>query len=375
MLKCSRCSHIFPAERTQRDPDRAAAGTAPPPRPAALSPDREPNLEFDDTAWGDEQARLPSLSDDEYSLGTEGPPQGRRRADTPRPSGPTLFVPAPSTREAAPGAPDRGPSAARDGDAAGYTFDEDPFVDEADEDLSTEEDAEQLSLSAVAGEAHRGSFAAEDEETAEAEEQEDDDAGEDDDDEEPYTYDEPEEDEPVKAPRRSVLPLLLVFAIVAGGYFVLAEELIRNRELAESFVARLPLVGSSLAADRLLFRKVALHDVEGQYVRVKNGKDVFVVSGTALNTASRPLRNIRVEGALLDQSGRALHRETITCGGVDARRLLQGLSLREVQMLGKVEPSRKFRLDPGETTSFAIVFADPPVDARDFTARVASAQR
>jgi hypothetical protein len=371
MLKCSRCSHIFPAERTQRDRDRAPRAAAP--RPAPPPPGREPNLEFDDTAWGDEQPQLPSASDDEYSLGTEVPAHGRRRAETPRPSGPTLFAPAPSSRDAAPSAPGLGPATPRDGDAAGYTFDEEPFVDEPDADLSQADDAEQLSLSAVAAGVLPVSFGADDE--GDDAEPEDDDPEEEDDDEEPYTYDEPGEDEPVKAPRRSVLPLLLLFAIVAGGYFLLAEELIRNRELAESFVARLPLIGSSLAADRLLFRKVALHDVEGQYVRVKNGKDVFVVSGTALNTASRPLRNIRVEGALLDQSGRALHRETITCGGVDARRLLQGLSLREVQMLGKVEPSRRFRLDPGETTSFAIVFADPPADARDFTARVASAQR
>lgn len=102
---------------------------------------------------------------------------------------------------------------------------------------------------------------------------------------------------------------------------------------------------------------------------------MFVISGTAINTASRPLRNIRIEGTVFDSGGRALQQETITCGGMDARRLLQGLSLREVEMLGKVEPSRKFHLDPGETTTFAIVFTNPPSGAADFSARVASAQR
>ena len=171
------------------------------------------------------------------------------------------------------------------------------------------------------------------------------------------------------------LPVIMFFSVVVAGYFLLARELISDRAFAEDFVARLPMVGSSLAADRLLFRKVALSDLQGSFVRVKQGKDVFVLSGTALNTASRPLRNIRIESTLLDGSGQPLQQETITCGGMDARRLLQGLSLREVEMLGKVEPSRKFHLEPGETTGFAIVFTNPPTGAVDFTARVASAQR
>jgi hypothetical protein len=342
MLKCSRCRHIFPAERTQRGSERPPA-PAKPSRTAVATAGKDLSFDFDEPAWEGEQTELPTLrEEDEYSLGGGTEVEGRGGG------GPSLLSDEPPPEEPFP----PGTLGRASEETVSYSFDEDA-EGEAENMEETEDQAEQG-----------------DGEDDEGDEEEDEDE-----DEEAYTYDEPVADEPMKARRRSVLPLFVFFAVVVGGYFFLAQELIRDHELAEAFTARLPLVGSSLAADRLLFRKVALNEVEGKFVRVKNDKDVFVISGTALNTASRPLRNIRVEGALLDEAGTPLRQETITCGGMDARRLLQGLSLREVEMLGKVEPPRRFRLDPGDTTSFAIVFASPPAEARDFSARVASAQR
>ena len=338
MLKCSRCRHIFPAERTQRGSERPPA-PAKPSRTAVATAGKDLSFDFDEPAWEGGQTELPSLrEEDEYSLGGGTEVEGRGGG------GPRLLSDEPPPEEPFP----PGTVGRASAETASYSFDED-----------TEGGAEDMEDTEDEGGPRDG----------------EDDEGDEEGDEEAYTYDEPVADEPMRARRRSVLPLFVFFAVVVGGYFLLAQELIRDRELAEAFTARLPLVGSSLAADRLLFRKVALNEVEGKFVRVKNDKDVFVISGTALNTASRPLRNIRVEGALLDEAGRPLRQETITCGGMDARRLLQGLSLREVEMLGKVEPPRRFRLDPGDTTSFAIVFANPPAEARDFSARVASAQR
>ena len=352
MLKCSRCRHIFPAERTQRAP-----GASPRETSAPRAPSRDLDLAFDEGDWEGEQPDLTTPHEDEvFSLDSDDD-SARHRAD----AEPRLL----SERDAPHGDSRRSLKTietrdeAHDNYGQSYRFDDDELhevtfdseadaparakdEDDGDDEVEVEED-------------DAGEF--EDEEvSAEAA----DDAG-------------PEED--VRRSRAWAVPLILFFSIVVACYFLLARELISDRAFAEDFVAKLPMVGSSLAADRLLFRKVALSDIDGSFVRVKQGKEVFVISGSALNTASRSLRNIRIEGTLIDSSGRALQEETITCGGMDARRLLQGLSLREVEMLGKVEPSRTFHLDPGESTNFAIVFTNPPATATDFTARVASAQR
>jgi len=342
MLKCSRCRHIFPADRTQRA--EAEADEASEETPAAAATPTAPgqkdlDLQYDEPpGWSGEQPELPSFREDEdYSLGAAAEPTTERGREIRR--GPRIVSEVEGAK--------RGSTAGRDDEAPDYSFDDEEIDDgereEADED---EEEAEDDEMEGEDEEA--------DELASDARH-----AGDDD----------------VKRSRRGLVSLALFFSIVVSVYFFLSQELIRDRDFAERFIARLPMVGSSLAADRLLFRKVALTGLEGSFLRVKQGKEVFVISGTALNTASRPLRNIRVEGTLSDAAGRPLQQEAITCGGMDARRLLQGLSLREVEMLGQVVPSNKFRLEPGDSTTFAIVFTNPPAGATEFSARVASAQR
>lgn len=356
MLKCSRCRHIFPAERTQRvapPSPRTSEPASPPARPRG-----DLDLAFDEAEWEGEEPELEAPRDDEvFSLGTADASPRR---------------PSPAARHEPRLLSDDAP--AIEARRSGKTIDpleEQPTLDLGD--YSFDEDGDDDSPAAPTRHARlRGGEPEQDDDDVNEDEDEDIGAHERDDDED----DGPEsEEDDVRRGRGWAIPVILFFSVVVACYFLLARELISDRSFAEEFVERLPMVGSSLAADRLLFRKVALSDIEGSFTRVKQGKDVFVISGTALNTASRPLRNIRIEGTVFDSAGRALQQETITCGGMDARRLLQGLSLREVEMLGKVEPSRKFHLDPGETTTFAIVFTNPPSGAADFSARVASAQR
>jgi len=353
MLKCSRCRHIFPAERTQR-----ASAPEPPRRPA--SPEgRDLDLAFDESGWDGAPSDLAQPHDDDaFSIGTADETRARRSIPSREPR---LLSDVEVNGDDAAQADKtiNPPTEPRQPGGQSFSFDEEeefdgridqpppPLLrdDEPDEPLARDEIAEE-------DEADNDRYTAD-----EAEENDED------------------EEEDVRRGRGWSLPLMMFFSVVVAGYFLLARELISDRAFAEEFIARLPMVGSSLAADRLLFRKVALSDIDGSFVRVKQAKEVFVISGSVLNTASRALRNIRIEGTLLDKSGQPMQQETITCGGMDARRLLQGLSLREVEMLGKVEPSRKFQLEPGETTSFAIIFANPPAGAGDFTARVASAQR
>lgn len=186
---------------------------------------------------------------------------------------------------------------------------------------------------------------------------------------------EEDEEEDMRRRRASLIPFVVFLAVVVGLYFVLARALIANRDFADTFVARLPVVGGSMAADRLLFRKVGLSNVSGAYVSIKDAKTLFVISGTASNTASRPLHTIRIEGALLDVDGRELRREETTCGGMITPRILVDLTKRELDLLRKAESPKGYTVPPGESTTFSIVFTDPPPNVAEFTAQVKTARR
>jgi predicted Zn finger-like uncharacterized protein len=188
---------------------------------------------------------------------------------------------------------------------------------------------------------------------------------------------EAEEEEAAHDPRRrgasTIAPILIFLAIVLAGYALLTRALFASPILCDKLVGRLPLIGG-WGDDRLLTRKVALSDVVGSYQRIKDGKEVFVITGKALNTAPVALRSVQIAGRLYDAGGQALDEKVIYCGNVISAKVLKDLTPRELSILQKLSPPKRFTIEPGESSSFVIVFMDPPRAAVEFSTQVAAAQ-
>jgi predicted Zn finger-like uncharacterized protein len=180
--------------------------------------------------------------------------------------------------------------------------------------------------------------------------------------------------EPAKRERSPVRPLFLFLAAVVAAYGMLTRALFASPALCDKLVNRLPMI-AALGDDRLFTRKVALSDVVGIYQRLKDGKDVFVITGKALNTAPVALHGIQVAAKLYNNTGRILDQKTIYCGNVISAKVLKDLTPAEVSILQKLSPPKKFVIEPGESSTFVIVFMDPPREAAEFTTQVAAAQR
>jgi predicted Zn finger-like uncharacterized protein len=163
-------------------------------------------------------------------------------------------------------------------------------------------------------------------------------------------------------------------ALVATGYGLLTRALLANPAHCDKLLSRVPVIGT-LGNDRLLARKVALSEVLGGYQRIKDGKDVFVITGKALNTAPVALHSVQVGGGLSNNAGRVIEEKTIYCGNVISAKVLKDLTPQEVSILQKLTPPKKFVIEPGESSTFVIVFMDPPREAVEFTAHVVGAQR
>lgn len=171
-----------------------------------------------------------------------------------------------------------------------------------------------------------------------------------------------------------IWPLFIFLALVVGGYGVLARALFASPALCDKLVGRLPLIGA-LGDDRLLTRKVALSEVLGSYQRIKDGKEVFVIIGKALNTAPLALHGVQIVGTLFNSAGQALDQKTIYCGNVISAKVLKDLTPQEVSILQKLSPPKRFMIEPGESSTFVIVFMEPPHEAVEFSAQVVAAQR
>ena len=178
-----------------------------------------------------------------------------------------------------------------------------------------------------------------------------------------------------RPPRRSHLGALFVFfAIVVAAYAAFARALLGSPALCDRLIGRLPLIGH-MNDDRLLTRKVALSEVSGGYQRIKDGKEVFVISGKAMNTAPVALRGVQIAGKIFNGAGEERDEKVIYCGNVVSAKVLKDLTPRELSILQKLSPPQKFAIEPGDASTFVIVFMDPPRDAAEFTAQVIGAQR
>jgi predicted Zn finger-like uncharacterized protein len=157
--------------------------------------------------------------------------------------------------------------------------------------------------------------------------------------------------------------------LVALGYAVLSVYLFTHPELTHDALRAVPLIGGRLADTRLHPAAVQLTNLRGEYERVQGDRLVFVISGTAVNNSSVPVRGIQIEGRIL---GSQEQRQVVFCGA--APRDVQDLSLREIALLQTLEPPKEWSLGPGEQSSFLVVFPGPPAELREFGAEVVAVQ-
>jgi len=341
-LRCSRCQHVFPAPAT----DKRSAGTSPrAEKSAATRPERPPpataeslTLPFEQASWKDEgdgenEARVEPVltvpdTDEEYTLGTDGETESLTIDDedeVPRLEEPPPVVPAPL--------PPAAPIAAVAVDPAPLT--------------------EPPPAPVVVSEA------------------------------EPFVIDTGRQVRPGRKAREPVMAdsdrgkmvaILWFVGAVTLGYAVLTAALFANPGLADQWFGNVPWIGS-LRDDRALTRKITLSDVVGTYQRIKDGKDVFVISGKAMNTAPVPLQGVQIVGRLFDDEGRGMAEKVIHCGNVISTRVLKDLTPRELSVLQKLNPPSRFTIEPGASSTFVIVFMDPPKAAVSFSAQVVAAHR
>ncbi len=169
-------------------------------------------------------------------------------------------------------------------------------------------------------------------------------------------------------------PHLVFLGVLVIAYAIFALNLRNHPARAEKLLAGVPLVGDVLAQDHLLQTKVQLQDVAGAYQQIKDDRAVFIVSGRAVNTSSEPLKGVQIESALYDAAGKPIETKSIYCGNAMSLKIVKDLSSKEISLLQRLEPPKRFEIRPGESAGFSVVFLMPPPSLKEFTTRVVSAQ-
>ena len=161
--------------------------------------------------------------------------------------------------------------------------------------------------------------------------------------------------------------LFIFFSIVALAYKAQPAPV-------ERLLKKIPWLSSSLFRSDHLRRGITIQAVVTRFQRIQGSKDVFVVSGRAVNHNPVKVREVKVEGYTFGADGKIIEQQTTTLGNAISAKIVRDLSKEDITALQKQPPVKRFELPPEESSGFAIVFFKSSGDIKSFSFRVVSAE-
>lgn len=161
--------------------------------------------------------------------------------------------------------------------------------------------------------------------------------------------------------------LIIVFALVTA--FNQAHP-----TATEGYIRQIPLVGTSVLKNNHLKDGVLLQSLRGSYQSIQGNREVFVITGTALNHNSVTIRAVQISGQAFNNQNTEIEKQTIWVGNAISPNIVRGMTLQDISNLQKLPPLRSFEIPPGDAVPFTIVLLKAPKGVKDFGCQVISAE-
>jgi hypothetical protein len=161
--------------------------------------------------------------------------------------------------------------------------------------------------------------------------------------------------------------LLVIYALVALAHRI-------NPEGLEGFLQVVPGLGPSIFRNSHLRRGVALRSVSPSFQIIRGNREVFVVSGMAVNQNLIGVREIKIEGAVYDAEGKEIERQAIVVGNPITLKIIKAITAQDISTLQKLRPPQRFEISSRGSAPFLIVFLKPMREVKSFHYQVLSAE-
>jgi predicted Zn finger-like uncharacterized protein len=172
----------------------------------------------------------------------------------------------------------------------------------------------------------------------------------------------------------STAPYLALFfmLVAAAGLGSVAHAL--WPEAVEEFLRPVPIFGRATLKNNHLKNHVALASLAPRVYTIRGNREVFAISGVAVNHNAVSVRGVRLEGIVYDGQGQEIAKQTIFVGNPLSPKLLRDMEAKEVSILQELNPQRRFEIAPEQSAPFTIVFLKPPKDIKSFACRIVSVE-
>ena len=168
----------------------------------------------------------------------------------------------------------------------------------------------------------------------------------------------------------SVLPYLTLFALLVIGFSLAAVITYAHPKASDEWMKKIPLLGSALLKNSHLKDGILLQSLRGGYQSIHGNRQVFIITGVALNQNPVVIREIQLTGNIHNEAGKVLEKQTVWVGNTLSVKILRGMTLEDIPHLQSLKPLKSFQMPPGDSVPFAIVFLRATKVIKEFSCAV-----
>jgi predicted Zn finger-like uncharacterized protein len=180
--------------------------------------------------------------------------------------------------------------------------------------------------------------------------------------------------DPYRDQQASTAPYFTLFGLLIIFYSLVVVFNYAHPKAIEDVVRSIPLVGSSVLKNNHLKNRVILQSLRADYQSIQGNREVFVVTGVALNQNPVKVREVRVAGLIYNQEGKGIEQQTVWIGNAISAKIVRGMTAQDVSDLQRLPPLKSFDIPPGDSIPFTIVFLKPGKGVKDFSCEVVTAE-
>jgi len=174
--------------------------------------------------------------------------------------------------------------------------------------------------------------------------------------------------------RASIFPFITLFGLLVIGFSLIALISHAHPKTSEDIVKKIPLIGASVLQNNHLKEGILIQSLRASYQTIQGNREVFLISGVALNQNPVVIREIQLSGKTFNEEGKELEHQAIWAGNTMSQKILRGMTTEDIPHLQNLKPLKSFEVPPGDSVPFTIVFLKSTKYAKDFSCEVIAAQ-
>lgn len=172
----------------------------------------------------------------------------------------------------------------------------------------------------------------------------------------------------------SILPFMTLFGLLIIGFSLISVFTFAKPQASEGILKKIPVIGSSVLKNDHLKEGILIQSLRSGYQTIQGNREVFLVSGVAINQNPVVVREVKLSGISYNDSDKEIERQTIWVGNTLSPKILRGMTLEDVPHLQNLKPLKSFEIPPGDSVPFTIVFLKSAKFAKQFSCEVLTAE-